>query len=354
MTKRVTWLHKRLESLYAEAGGWQNMIISVVAIVVLLSLLIPLLHWGVWRAVWTGDVTQCHNNGACWIYIEKNARHLLYGLYPKEASWRMDSLALMVSCQLLLIWQVKTNQIRIILALILAWVMPVLTYYLCYGGVFGLQVVPAQYWGGLLMNFIFSAYSIAAAFFIGGLLALIRQKKWGIYSALVKIFIDLIRGLPLVSLLFFATLVLPYFFFDYHGMSKIVRLYWVFTLFGSAYMSEAIRGGLQSVDQHQREAAQVLGLSEYQSMIHVVMPQALQIALPSIMNLVVALLKDSTLLSTIAVLDVVGMMQATSSRVEWMPYAVEGYLFVGFVFWLSCYGLSAVSASVERKIKVYR
>ena len=354
MTKRVSWLNKRLEFLYVEIGDWQNITISVVALLLLLGVLLPLLQWGFWRAVWSGDVAQCHSNGACWIYIEKNARHLLYGLYPKEASWRMDFLALLVSCQLLLIWQVKTNQVRILFALILAWVMPVLTYYLCYGGILGLQVVPPQYWGGLLMNFIFSAYSIATAFFIGGLLALIRQKNWGIYSALVKIFIDLMRGLPLVSLLFFATLVLPYFFFDYHGSSKIVRLYWVFTLFGSAYMSEAIRGGLQSVSQGQREAAQVLGLSEYQSMISVVIPQALQIALPSIMNLVVALFKDSTLLSTIAVLDVVGMMQATSSRVEWMPYTVEGYLFVGFVFWLSCYGLSAVSASVEKKIKVYR
>jgi general L-amino acid transport system permease protein len=331
-----------------------NTLITLSWLIVLVFLFVPMVRWSIIDSVWSGSITECTPRGACWVYVRENARHLLYGLYPADQSWRVDALVIAISAQLLILWQVRLPVIRLAVWALLVIGMPVISYFISYGGLFGLTIVPAQYWGGLLFNLLFSALSISNAFVIGLLCALIRQKKWGIYSGLIKLYIDLIRGLPLVSLLFFATLVLPYFFFDAKQSVKIIRLYWIFTFFGAAYMAEAIRGGLESITSGQYEAAAVLGLSEYQAMMYIIMPQALEIAYPSIMNLVIALLKDSTLLSTVAVLDIVGMMQATSARVEWMPYAVEGYLMIGFIFWVLCYGLSRISDRVERQIKVFR
>lgn len=331
-----------------------NTIITCCWFIVFLYLVMPVVRWALIDSVWSGPINDCSSHGACWVYVRENARHLLYGLYPADQAWRVNALVFATLAQLFIIWQVRFSVVRLSVGALLVLGMPLISYFIGYGGFSGLTTVPTQYWGGLLFNLLFSALSISNAFVIGMLCALIRQKKWGIYSSLVKIYIDLVRGLPLVSLLFFATLVLPYFFFDAKQSVKIIRLYWMFTIFGAAYMAEAIRGGLQSITSDQYEAAGVLGLSEYQAMAYIIMPQALETAYPSIMNLVIALLKDSTLLSTVAVLDVVGMMQATAARVEWMPYAVEGYLMVGFVFWLLCYGLSRISDRVERQIKVFR
>ena len=331
-----------------------NALISCVWLLMAAFLLVPIIKWAMVESVWSGNSANCSPNGACWVYVRENIRHLLYGLYPADQVWRVNVLCFMVVIQLLLSWLLPSVKLRIAVAAVLVIGMPVISYYTAYGGVVGLPIVPSQYWGGLLFNLLFSALSISNAFVIGLLCALIREKHWGLYSGIVKIYINIIRGLPLVSLLFFATLVLPYFFFNAQASVKIIRLFWMFTFFGAAYMAEAIRGGLQSIAPGQKEAAQVLGLSEYQMTLTVILPQALDIALPSIMNLVIALLKDSTLLSTVAVLDIVGMMQATSARVEWMPYAVEGYLMIGFVFWLLCYGLSRISDRVERQVKVFR
>ena len=334
-------------------GTWGNAIASLTWLLLFSVLIIPLVQWGVLRAMWYGSVEQCHQDGACWVYISKNGFQLMYGLYPKTEIWRINTLLLAIGLQLLLIWQVKRQSVRMVLGAFLIVLMPPLTYTIAIGGVWGLVFVPPQYWGGLALNLLFSTLSIACALPLGLLLAIARKSRWGVYSTIAKVIIDCIRGLPLVSILFFGGLILP-FLFHYQSSEKIIRLFVVFTVFGAAYMAEAIRAGLQSVGPGQHEAAEVLGFSKTKAAIFIIIPQALEIALPSLMNLVIALLKDSTLLSTIAVLDIVGMMQATTARVEWMPYAVEAYVMVGLVFWLLCYGLSLVSYAIEKRIKISR
>ena len=334
--------------------SWGNSVVSIIWLLTAWVMLVPFLNWAVWKAVWTGPVNQCSESGACWVYVTDNAYYLMYGLYPKTQIWRVNILLLLMGVWL---WGVcNTRSIRLLIGLWMGMVLlvPIGSYWFIQGGILGLERVTAQYWGGLAFNMIFSTLSIACAFPLGCLLAVVRKNKWGVYSVCVRVIIDCIRGLPLVSLLFFASLVLPFFFSTHEESSKILRLYCMFTLFGSAYMAEAIRGGLQSVSKGQIEAAAVLGLSNRQTFINVVFPQSIEVALPSLINIVIALFKDSTLLSTIAVLDIVGMMQATTARMEWMPYAVEGYVMVGLIFWCLCSMIGIIGRRIEKSIAILK
>ena len=348
-------IRKHLTDLYANCTATRSTaIVSVLTVLVMVFFLWQLLFWAVVNATWGGSTDGCYEHGACWVYVSDNIYQLMYGLYPRTELWRVNALLLDYCIWMLVIVQIRGQVLR-------AWLMgifiifgPVISFYLLRGEVFGLALVSPQYWGGLCLNIIFSVLSIACAFPLGFVLAVVRKKNWGIYSFVARVLIDLIRSLPLVSLLFFASLVLPLLFRDYEGSTKIIRLFAMFTLFGSGYMAEAIRGGLQSVGHGQIESAQALGFKRWQVDLYIVYPQALEIALPSLMNLVIALFKDTTLLSTIAILDVVAIMQATTATSEWMPYSVEAYVFVGFVFWFLCYGLSIFSLRIEKSIKVGR
>lgn len=333
---------------------WSNGLVSILWLLAAYTVLMPFLNWAIWRAVWFGTVNQCNESGACWVYITDNIYYLIYGLYPKAQIWRVNTVLLLLSIWLLVVSNTRSMRLLIGLWAGMAVLMPIGSYWFIKGGILGLDRVTAQNWGGLSLNIIFSMLSIVCALPLGCLMAVVRKNKWGIYSVLVRVIIDCIRGLPLVSLLFFASLVLPFFFSSHDGSSKILRLYIIFTLFGSAYMAEAIRGGLQSVGKGQIEAAAVLGLTSRQTFISVVFPQSIEVALPSLINIVIALFKDSTLLSTIAVLDIVGMMQATTARMEWMPYAVEAYVMVGFIFWCLCSMIGAMGRRIEKSIAILK
>ena len=331
-----------------------SIVLSLVTMVIMLWFFYNIYIWGYWNANWSGSENLCTREGACWVYVRDNIHQLIYGLYPRSELWRVNSLLLGLVIWLMMILKIHSKKIRLFLTITFIVLSPCVSFYLMRGGVLGLSMVSIQNWGGLSLNVIFSISSIACALPLGFILAVFRKKRWGIYSFLARALIDIIRSLPLVTLLFFASLVLPLIFRDYQGSIKIMRLFMIFTLFASAYIAEAIRGGFQSISKGQLEAAKALGFKKWQVDLYIVYPQALEVSLPSLMNLIIALFKDTTLLSTIAVLDIVAIMQATTSTAKWMPYAVEGYVFVGFIFWLLCYGLSIISLKIEKSIKIGR
>ena len=328
--------------------SWGSVTLSCAWLVMVFVLIWPLFSWAFITSVWSTDVTQCHSGGACWSYLNENGFYLFYGLYPPSEVWRVNLLLFCMVFWLILILASVSVFMHLLLWVLFILFLP-LAYALAHGAWFGLPVVSFHDWGGLSFNCLFSWMSITCALPLGCFLAILRTYPFGLYRGIARLLIDCVRGMPLICLLFFASLVMPLFMKTPVHLGQIQRLFLIFTLFGACYVAEAVRGGLQSVTKGQYEAAEVLGLSSIQTFIWVVFPQALEVAMPSLVNLVIALFKDSTLLSTVAIMDIVGMMQATTARVEWMPYVVEGYLFVGAVFWFLCTLISLLAKHVERR-----
>jgi len=324
-------------------------LVSLSWLVLFAVLVVPLLRWALWDAVWYGDpVVHCHSRGACWVYVRENFENFLYGTYPRAAVWRIHLVFFVVCCYALWAY-IRPSSVW----LWSAWVvMPLSWYGILYGGFFGLDKVATSYWGGFSLNIILSMVIVVLSFPVGLLLALARQSELVVVHYIARIVIDAMRGLPLVTVLFFAALVSVYFFPVDGVPDKFVRVSCAGVLFGGAYMAEAIRGGIQAVSISQYEAAYALGLRGYQIMGYVVLPQAMRVAFPSLLSIAIALFKDTTLVSTIAMMDVLAIMQSTTAHTTWMRYFVEGYLFVAALFWVVCVGISYVGSLWERRYKM--
>lgn len=326
-------------------------VISLVWLWCALFLLWPLVRWALVDAVWFGPASSCHPGGACWPYVSANMLNLLYGPLPRFAIPRMNLELLVILIGVVVLVR---NHKNLAVWLVVCCLQPVSVWLLLHGGFFGLEVVSTQYWGGYSLNLLVSIMSIAMAFPLSLLLVLLRQSDFFFLSRLGRFVIGYCIGVPLLVHLFFATLVLPLFFVPAWMPSKMVRVVGMLTLFGASYMAEVIRGGLQAIPKAQHEAADSLGLSVAQKMVTVILPQAIQSVFPGLVNLVVALFKDSVLISTIAMLDILAMMQSTVANVTWMPYFVEGYLFVGLLFWAKCVALSRIASRMEKRMEIKR
>lgn len=337
-----------------QSAKLRQILTSLVMLGLLLWFMLPLARWAVIDARWQGAVQDCHRGGACWVYVRENFTYLMYGLYPQVEQGRVNTLLVVMGLWGILVTKSQSTWGQVVLWVGMALIGPFVVYSVLEGSFWGMPVVVAPNWGGLTFNLLLSVLTVAVSLPLGCVIAIVRRQSWGVYSLLCRILIDSVRGLPLVSLFFFAALVMPFFLIDGQGLTKLMRLFCVFCIFGAAYMAEAVRGGLQSVDIGQSDAADVLGLSQWQKLVWVVFPQAMEAASPSICNIAIAILKDSTLISTVAVLDVVGIMQARTANMEWMPYAVEGYLFVGFAFWALCQIFATMGRAVESSLHVHR
>ena len=236
------------------------------------------------------------------------------------------------------------------LLLILLTAYPVFFIFIVYGGAFGIPVSDTGQWGGFLLTFALAFVGIVLALPLGILLALGRRSEMPVIRALSVTYIEFWRGTPLITILFMASVMLPLFFPSGVDFDKVVRAMIGITLFQSAYTAEAVRGGLQAIDKGQTEASMALGLGYWRRTIFIILPQALKISIPSIVNTFIALFKDTSLVSIIGLLDLLKMSQSASRSLEWNGYDIEGYLFAGFVFWACCYGMSSYSQKLERKL----
>jgi general L-amino acid transport system permease protein len=212
-----------------------------------------------------------------------------------------------------------------------------------------LENIPTEFWGGFFLNVLIGVAGMMFSLPIGVLLALGRRSKLPVIKGLCVAFIEFVRGVPLITLLFMASVMLPLFAPAGASFDLLARALVVITLFSSAYLAEAVRGGLQAVPYGQREAARALGLGPVRTTLLVVLPQALRISIPAIVNSFIGLFKDTTLLFVIALLDVMGVMRQALADYAWQGVDAEGYAFVGLVFFLACFGLSRWSAALERR-----
>lgn len=338
------WLRANLFS------GPINSIFSLLAIWAIVAGLIPVFEWAIVNADWLGETREaCDSGGACWVFITARFDLFIYGFYPEALRWRVDlTFALFAG---LIAWlAIPRLPAKPWAAVITLVVFPFVAFLLLHGGAFGLTAVPTYDWGGLMLTLVLAVVGIVGALPIGVLLALGRRSKMPIIKSFCVIFIEFWRGVPLITVLFMASVMLPLFVPTEINLDKLVRALIGITLFQSAYIAEVVRGGLQAIPKGQSEAAAALGLGYWKRTVLIVLPQALKLMIPGIVNTFIALFKDTSLVLIIGLFDLLAIVQASLADPEWLGYAIEGYVFAALVFWIFCFGMSRYSQYLERKL----
>jgi general L-amino acid transport system permease protein len=327
-----------------------NSALTLFALYILSISVPPLLDWVLLSADWSGDSREaCTSGGACWVFVQVRLYQFMYGFYPEAEVWRVNSafLTLLILAIPLFIqrfpWKGR-------LGALLLLVYPVYAYYLFAGGRFGLQPVDTTQWGGLMLTLILAGVGIVASLPLGIVLALGRRSEMPIVKILSVGFIEFWRGVPLITVLFMSSVMLPLFLPEGVSFDKLLRALIGIVLFQSAYMAEVVRGGLQAIPKGQYEAAQALGLGYWRTMALVILPQALKLVIPGIVNTFIALFKDTSLVLIIGLFDLLAIVQSAFADPHWLGYSVEGYVFAGTVFWLFCFSMSRYSQALEQRL----
>jgi general L-amino acid transport system permease protein len=344
----IRWLRENLFS------SWGNTALTLLALWLIYKAVAALLGWAVLHATWQGqDGSDCAraDAGACWPFVKAWFGQFLYGRYPEPERWRVNLTYLLAAAGLV---PLMTPSVRYKLwsAAYLLALFPVLAVILLSGGILGLTHVPTDLWGGLLVTLVISSAGIAAAFPVGIVLALGRRSPMPIVRWLSVGFIELVRGVPLITVLFMASVMLPLFLPEGWSIDKLVRALIMVALFSGAYLAEVIRGGLQAIPRGQFEAADALGLSYPQKMGLVVLPQALKLVIPGIVGTFIGLFKDTSLVLIIGIYDLLGMAQTASSAQTWLSPStpMTAYVVAGAIFWAFCFGMSRYSQMLERRL----
>ncbi|HUN50916.1 MAG TPA: amino acid ABC transporter permease [Candidatus Sulfotelmatobacter sp.] len=338
----LAWLRANL------FNSWFNGILTVLAIYVIARVGWYLLRWGFIDAVWTGTSAQCHAaSGACWALISVKYRQILFGTYPYDQQWRGGALIFLfvamlgVSCVrawwnrwLLLAWAVAL--------VVMAWLM--------LGGL-GLPFVSTSYWNGLPITIIFAAYSLVFAFPLAILLALGRRSHLPIVRSFSVAYIELIRGVPLISILFMAAAMFPLFMPAGSDIDPLIRVLVGTIFFAAAYMAEVIRAGLAALPRGQYEAGEALGLTYMQRTGFIIMPQALKTVIPPMVNTFISTFKNTTLLIIIGLYDFLGTGKLATTEPAWRAFSAEAYVFVALVFFAFCFFMSKFSQYLESVLR---
>ena len=331
--------------------NWINSVVTVLLLGVLLMALIPFVQWAFINADWVGTTRDdCTSGGACWVFVNVHLQQFLYGLYPEAERWRVTLVAVILALTLLAL-VVKRVPGKKYVGLFALFLFPIVAFYLMVGGNFGLAHVETNLWGGLMLTLVLAIVGIVGALPLGILLALGRRSQMPVARALSVAFIEVWRGVPLITVLFMSSVMLPLFLPEGTDFDKLLRALIGITLFQSAYMAEVVRSGLQAIPKGQYEAASALGLSYWQSMYKVILPQALKMVIPGIVNTFISLFKDTSLVLIIGLFDLLAIVQGAFSNPKWLGYAVEGYVFAALVFWLFCFGMSRYSQNLEKQLR---
>jgi general L-amino acid transport system permease protein len=227
---------------------------------------------------------------------------------------------------------------------------PIIAYFLLHGGLFGLTSVATSQWGGLMLTLVIATVGIAGALPLGIVLALGRRSNMPAIRVVCVTFIEFWRGVPLITVLFMSSVMLPLFLPEGMSFDKLLRALIGVILFQSAYVAEVVRGGLQAIPKGQYEAAAAMGLGYWRSMGLVILPQALKLVIPGIVNTFIALFKDTSLVIIIGLFDLLNSVKQAAADPKWLGMATEGYVFAALVFWIFCFGMSRYSMHLERKL----
>ena len=355
-TGLLGWLRMNLFS------NWVNSLVSLFVLYILIQFIPWILNWTIFAADFKynfngaeiTDRTMCsrvldpENGGACWAIIYVRFYQFMYGFYPRDEVWRVNLSYTMLAVAVVPLLFDKFPFRKHFLKF--TYVFPVIAFFLLNGGL-GLESVSTNKWGGLLVTLVLGCTGIALAFPLGIVLALGRRSNLPVISMMCTLFIEFIRGVPLITLLFFGMVMLPLFLPEGVNMDGLARVLVAVTLFQSAYMAEVIRGGLQAIPQGQYEAARSIGLSYWQMNMKIVLPQAIRISIPSIVNTSIGLFKDTTLVIIVGLLDLLGIGRGALADTTWLGLAYEVYFFVSLVFFIFTFAMSRYSLYLEKKLK---
>ncbi|MBA5776431.1 amino acid ABC transporter permease [Stappia sp. F7233] len=342
-------------NLFSSIG---NTILTLIGVFLAYSIFEPLIEFSLINAVWEGENRQACvappdsglHVGACWAYVKAYLPQFIYGRYPIDERWRVD-IVYGLFALLLIPMAIPGVPFKRTNALLLLIAYPIVAYFLLTGG-FGLQIVETNLWGGLLVTLVIAVTGITASLPLGILLALGRRSNLPIIKLVSVIFIEFWRGVPLITVLFMSSVMLPLFLPEGVNFDKLLRVLIGVTLFSAAYMAEVVRGGLQAIPKGQYEGAQALGLRYWQMMGLIILPQALKLVIPGIVNTFIGLFKDTTLVLIVGMFDLLGQIQSSFTDPTWSSptQAHTGYLFAAMVFWSFCFGMSRYSLFMEKKL----
>jgi len=329
-------------------NGVFNSILTVVTLFFLWKVVPPLVRWAFINSAWHTTGQACRQAaGACWSVISMNYRFILFGFYPYEQQWR-PFLAMMILFGLLFYSRDRTHWKK---PLAYAWIIGLFTMgLLMKGGLFGLKPVESTQWGGLPLTLLLAVFGLTAAYPLGVILALGRRSKMPGVKALCILYIELIRGVPLISLLFMSAIIFPLFLPEGVTFNKILRAQVAIILFTAAYIAEVVRGGLQAMSRGQYEAAESIGLNYYLTMRLVILPQALKIVIPPTVSILISAFKDTSLVVIIALFDLLKTTQTVLSNPEWMGFSREAYVVIAILYFLGCFSMSNYSRKLEREL----
>ena len=340
----IAWLRANLFS------SWLNSLLTLGAVYLLYVTIPPLISWALINADWVGTSREaCESGGACWVFVGVRMNQFMYGLYPETEYWRINLAAVLLVVLMTPLFIKRFPWKRWLVPFVL-FGYPVIAFVLFSGGVLGLEYVETSRWGGLTLTLILSSVGMAASLPLGVVLALGRRSHMPIVKSLSVVFIEFWRGVPLITVLFMSSVMLPLFLPEGTHFDKLLRAMIGIALFQSAYMAEVVRSGLQAIPKGQYEAAQALGLSYWQSVGLIILPQALKLVIPGIVNTFIALFKDTTLVLIIGLFDMLAMIQAALADPNWLGYAIEGLTFAALVYWVFCFSMSRYSLALERKL----
>src|SRR5262245_19890106 len=340
----LRWLHA---NLFRNAP---DTVLTLVCIVALALVVPPIVRWAAIDAVWTSAVgEECRRAaGACWAVVGEKYRLILFGTFPYEEHWRgVMVIAIVVGLAIVSsfrgLWSVR---------LFIAWVAAmVVVLVLMLGGVLGLRPSGTPEWGGLPLTLVLFVGTVVGGLPLAILLALGRRSRLPVIQALSIGTIEITRGVPLVAVLFIASVMFPLFVPEGLTIDKVLRAQIGMILFFAAYAAEVVRGGLQAIPRGQYEAADAIGLRYWQATRRIVLPQALRIVIPALMNDIIRAFKNTTFVSIIGIFDVLGATKAALEDPRWIRFAPEAYLFVFALYFVFCLSMSKYSEGVERKLR---
>lgn len=348
LQKSWSWARKNLFS------GWLNTLLTLISLWLIWNVIPSALNWLIFQANWLGETrADCTKAGACWVFIHARFGQFMYGLYPHELRWRIN-LALVIGLVSVIPLFIRAMPRRGRYLACWAVLYPVTVWLLLYGGYFGLERVETRQWGGLTLTLIIASVGIAGALPLGILLALGRRSNLPVVRTLSVIFIEFWRGVPLITVLFMSSVMLPLFMAEGTTIDKLVRALVGVILFQSAYVAEVVRGGLQALPKGQYEAAESLALGYWRTQGLVILPQALKLTIPGLVNTIIALFKDTSLVIIIGLFDLFSSVQQATVDPAWLGMSTEGYVFAALVYWIFCFSMSRYSQYLEKRFHTGR
>jgi general L-amino acid transport system permease protein len=329
-------------------SSWPSTVATLLIFLFALKFIPALFQWAIANAVWSAPgpaaCRALEGRGACWAFIAEKHRFILFGTYPFEQHWRPA----LASLLLVFLWALSCFRAMWRWRLSLVWLCGLgLIGVLMWGGVAGLPYVENERWGGLILTLILASFGAALAFPFAILLALGRRSRLPAVRALCIAYIELIRGVPLISVLFMASVLLPLFLPAGVSIDKLLRAQLALAAFAAAYLAEVVRGGLQAVPQHQSDAAAALGMGYWRATSLIVLPQALRASIPPLVNTFIGFFKDTSLVLIIGLFDLLSTIKVSLQDAAWSGFGVEAYLFAAAVYFVFCYAMSSYSRSLE-------